>query len=71
VVGLEAPETLRKYLSQSKVGVDNILQVPRGFAGVSFTPAVFVVDSHGVIQEAFLGKLDRTHEKQLLHSVKN
>lgn len=70
-VGLETPETLGKYLTQSKVSVDNVLQVKRGFAGIHFTPAVFVVDSHGVIQEAFLGKLDETHEKQLLHSVKN
>ena len=69
--GLEAPETLRKYLSQSNVGVDNVMQVPHGFAGVRFTPAVFVVDSHGVIQQAFLGKLDGDHEKQLLRSVKN
>jgi len=70
-VGLEAPETLRKYLGQSNVGVDDVMQVPRGFAGVRFTPAVFVVDSHGVIQQAFLGKLDGDHEKQLLHAVKN
>jgi hypothetical protein len=70
-VGLEAPETLRKYLSQGSVGVDDVMQVTRGFAGVRFTPAVFVVDSHGVIQQAFLGKLDASHEKQLLHAIKN
>jgi len=70
-VGLETPETLSKYLNHSKVSVDNVLQVPGGFAGIHFTPAVFIVDSHGAIQNAFLGKLDGTHEKQLLHSVKN
>jgi hypothetical protein len=70
-VGLEAPEALGKYLSRSNVGVDNVMQVPRGFAGVRFTPAVFVVDSYGVIQKAFLGKLDGDHEKQLLHSLQN
>jgi hypothetical protein len=70
-VGLETPETLGKYLTRSKVTVDNVLQAPQGFAGVHFTPAVFVVDSHGVIQNAFLGKLDGDHEKRLLDSLKN
>jgi hypothetical protein len=70
-VGLEAPESLRTYLSKSKVSVDNVLQVRRGFADINFTPAVFIVDSHGVILNAFLGKLDGAHEKQLLHSLKN
>lgn len=68
-VGREEPNTLRDYLIQNKIGVDGIVQAPAGFATVKFTPAVFVVDSRGAVQEAFLGKLNSAHEKKLLQLV--
>ncbi len=68
-VGREDSNSLRDYLIQNKVGVDGIVQAPAGFATVKFTPAVFVVDSRGMVQEAFLGKLNSAHEKKLLQLV--
>lgn len=66
-VGVEPPDVLREYLQRNKVDVDRVMQVRSGFAGITFTPAVFIVNSHGVIQKAFLGKLDNGSEVQLLH----
>lgn len=66
-VGVEPPDVLREYLHRNKIDVDKVMQVRSGFAGITFTPAVFIVNSHGVIQKAFLGKLTTGIETQLLH----
>lgn len=66
-VGVEPPDVLRAYLQQNQIDVDRVMQVRSGFAGITFTPAVFIVNSHGVIQKAFLGKLTTSSETQLLH----
>lgn len=68
-VGAEPPDVLREYLRQNKIDVDSVVQVQSGFANIRFTPAVFIVNSHGVIQKAFLGKLNNGNEKQLLQLV--
>ncbi len=49
--------------------MDSVVQVRSGFANVRFTPAVFIVNSQGVIQKAFLGKLNSDNEERLLHLV--
>jgi hypothetical protein len=68
-VGSEESKSLADYTHQNGVETDNVLQVRSGFAGITFTPAVFVVDSHGVIQKAFLGKLNKSDEARLLDFV--
>lgn len=69
VVGVEPPDILREYLQRNKIDVDRVMQVRSGFAGIKFTPAIFIVNSRGVIQKAFLGKLNNGSETQLLHLV--
>lgn len=69
VVGMEPPKSLAEYLRQNGVAADKVLQLHSGFSGINFTPAVFIVDSHGVIQKAFLGKLNSSDETLLLHLV--
>lgn len=69
VVGSEESGSLAAYIHQNGVDADNVLQLRSGFTGISFTPAVFIVDSHGVIQKAFLGKLNSRDEARLLHLV--
>lgn len=68
-VGGETPSSLLEYLHRNDIDVDSVLQVKSGFAGVGFTPAVFIVDSHGKIQKAFLGKLPSADEARLLRLV--
>lgn len=68
-VGAEPPTVLREYLRRNKIDVDSVVQVRSGFANVRFTPAVFIMNSQGVIQKAFLGKLNNGNETQLLHLV--
>lgn len=68
-VGAEPPAVLHEYLRRNKIDVDGVMQVRSGFASVTFTPAVFIVNSQGVIQKAFLGKLNNGNETQLLHLV--
>ena len=66
VVGREDPRSLRDFLTRNGVATDNVLQLPAGFVGVDFTPALFIVDSNGVVQKAFFGKLDSSREAKLL-----
>lgn len=66
-LGVEPPARLREYLWQNQVDVDSVVQARSGLANIRFTPAVFIVNSHGVIQKAFLGKLNSDNEEQLLH----
>lgn len=56
-------------LRLSRIDVDSVVQVQSGFPEVRFTPAVFMLDSHGVSQKAFLGKLNQSVEKRLLQLV--
>ena len=66
VVGQEYPERLSAYLKENSVEPERVSQAPYGFAGVKSTPAIFVLDSRGVIQRAYLGKLDWIRRTRLL-----
>lgn len=68
-VGGETPSSLLEYLHRNAIDVDDVLQVKSGFAGVGFTPAIFIVNSQRKIQKAFLGKLPSGDETQLLRLV--
>ncbi|MBI1738205.1 MAG: hypothetical protein HYR58_03065 [Acidobacteria bacterium] len=69
VASFDSTEKMRDYLVQQNIGVDNVFQASSGFARVSVTPAIFLVDSHGVIRRAFFGKLDWIQERQLLSAL--
>ena len=71
VASFDPPDKMRAYLTQRNVGVDDVFQANSGFAGVSATPAIFLVDSHGVIRKAFFGKLDWFRERRLLSVLKS
>jgi len=70
VASFDPPDRMRDYLAQQNIRVDNIFQASSGFAGVSVTPAIFLVDSHGVIRRVFFGKLDWIQERRLLGALK-
>lgn len=70
VASFDPPERMRDYLAQQNISVDDIFEANSGFAGVSVTPAVFLVDSHGVIRRVFYGKLSWLQETRLLSALK-
>jgi hypothetical protein len=68
VASTDAVAIMRKHLEDEQVTVDKVLHSrPDVFAAV--TPTVYIVDSHGVVQRAFVGKLDAAGEKELLAIV--
>ncbi len=69
VASLDLREKMRDYLAQQNIDVDNVFQADSGFARVSVTPTIFLVDSHGVIRRVFFGKLDWIQERRLLSAL--
>lgn len=71
VASFDPPEKMRDYLTHENIAVDNVVQANSGFARVSVTPTVFLVDSHGVIRRVFFGKLNWIQEKRLLSALES
>jgi hypothetical protein len=71
VATTDPTDQMHDYLTRNRITVDKILETDAGFAGVSLTPAIFLVDSHGVIRKAFIGKLGSSSEARLMTSIKN
>lgn len=57
---------MERHLAERQVNVDKVLHSRLESIGNGFTPAVFVVDSGGLVKQAFIGKLDPPGEKKLL-----
>ena len=65
VASFDPPSRMQNYLDQENVSVDNVFPAQGGFVGVSVTPAIFIVDSNGVVQRAFFGRLNWIQERRL------
>lgn len=66
VTGREPAGELQKYLTQQGIAVDAIVRgqlEPMNFGG---TPALFVVDQHGILKRAYLGRLSPSDEQEVL-----
>jgi hypothetical protein len=63
----EAVEVMRNHLMKMSVPVDKVLQSSLDHLGVNGTPTMLLVDSHGIIRHAFVGKLDTSSEKEVLN----
>jgi hypothetical protein len=68
VASADAVNVMRKHLADQQVAVDKVLH-SRMEAFPMVTPTVYIVDSKGVVQRAFIGKLDSPGEKQVLSIV--
>ena len=68
VASRDAIDVMRGHLDDQQVAVDKVLHSRMdGFAPV--TPTVYVVDSKGKVERAYVGKLDPSGEKELLAIV--
>jgi hypothetical protein len=59
----------RAYLDNLGVRVSEIVESPLGRLDVSGTPTLLVLDAHGRIKRAWVGKLDSDGERQVLASL--
>ena len=64
----DAVAVMQKHLADEQVAVDKVLH-SRMAAFPTGTPTVYIVDSKGMVQRAFVGKLDAEGENQLLAIV--
>ncbi|HKV37855.1 MAG TPA: rhodanese-like domain-containing protein [Blastocatellia bacterium] len=58
-----------KYLKDMSVGVDAIALAPLGKLGISFLPAIYLVDGDGLVQGSWIGRLSDEGEAKLLARV--
>jgi hypothetical protein len=57
---------MQQHLAEHSIAVDHVTQSELNSLGIIGTPTVLIVDSHGVVQRAFLGKLVSRDEQEVL-----
>jgi hypothetical protein len=68
VASADAVAVMRKHLEDRQVIVDKVLHSRLESFGTG-TPTIYIVDSKGMVQRVFMGKLDSSGEKELLSIV--
>lgn len=59
-----------EYLNQAGLLVDQVKQVSMGTIGVRGTPTVLLVDSRGVVNEVWVGRLEDEEQERVLEVIK-
>jgi len=62
----DSVEDSQTYIKSLGVTVDEVRQAPLDSLGVAGTPTLFIVDSGGVVTDAWRGQLDPAHEEEVL-----
>jgi hypothetical protein len=62
VVAQEPLDETRRFLDENHIQTSNVRSVPFATLGVSGTPTLLIVDSHGIVKRAFSGKLTPSNE---------
>jgi hypothetical protein len=70
VAGIESVEVLEKYVSGHRFAPERIVQVSPGSVRVRGTPTAVLVDSEGVVQSVWLGKIAEAREAEVLAAVR-
>jgi hypothetical protein len=61
----------RQYLSELNVPIQEVRQSPLRALGVSGTPTLILVDSHGAVIKSWVGKLTSEQETEVLNMVRS
>ena len=66
------PAPANAYLKEHGVSPDLIMSGPKAFSdlGISGTPALLLVNSKGVVQDAWLGKLSEKEQAEVISKLK-
>jgi peroxiredoxin len=62
----QAPADAARYLSSLGLAVDSIVHAPPSALGLSGTPSVLVINSQGIVQRVWLGRLPEKKENDVL-----
>lgn len=68
-VSAEPVERLRAFVDGAELSPDGIISVDFRALGVSATPTLAVIDSAGIVKQAFYGKLSEQDARELLTVV--
>jgi hypothetical protein len=68
VLSPDSSETTRAF-SSAGIGVNKIIQLPLAAMGVPGTPAIFLVDSRGVVTQRIVGEIRSPGETALISSI--
>lgn len=69
VISSESQADLLALLSDQGLTADQTYHVALSSVGISATPTVLVVDSHGIVRDMFVGMLEGSRQAQLLKSL--
>lgn len=65
----DAVPAIQDHLREKQVTVDKVLHSRAGDLGINATPTILVVNSQGIVKQAFVGKLDGYKEQEVLSIV--
>lgn len=71
VATADDPNVMRSYLKAAGLTVDQIVSIGPGATGTGATPVIFIVGKAGVVERAFVGKLDPASEKEVLSASRS
>jgi thiol-disulfide isomerase/thioredoxin len=67
----EPGEKVKAYLSAERVFVDGAYQLSAAHSRLRGTPTLLLIDSNGVVQRSYVGKLDSAQEEEVLKLVRH
>ncbi|SRR5579883_71648 len=68
VLSREPSRQVQDYMAAERVSVDEVYQVTGELASTG-TPAILLVDSAGIVKRAYIGKLSKVQEREVLNYV--
>jgi hypothetical protein len=71
VVAMDEPGPLiEEYLRLNSIPIAHVVQTPLRDLNVHVTPTVILVNRHGIVQNAWPGKLDERSESEVLQGIR-
>jgi len=63
------PDEVKKYVNDNHLSLDSIADADFRSLGIRGTPSLILIDSKGIVNDFWIGKLQRSEEDQLIHSL--
>jgi len=70
VISADPVESIRGFLDAQSITADHVFVTALGALGLTATPSLLVIDSHGAVRAAFAGKLQPSEEESLMKMLR-
>jgi hypothetical protein len=70
VISADPVESIRGFLDAQSITADHVFVTQLGALGLTATPSLLVIDSHGTVRAAFAGKLQPSEEESLMKMLR-